>query len=107
MITLHATVGATALVIILAISLIGIYHPRINDGLVGRVLYMAIALLCVGGLAHIAQGTIPRSLVSWLLLMMAGIMAREILRERYGAIVRSRWALCVKTMRAKNAKHQR
>lgn len=103
MITLHATIGAIALVIILLLSLLGIYHPRINDGLVGRFLYMAIALLCMGGLAHIASDTVPRSLVSWLLLMMAGIMARELVRERYGAILRSRWAIFVKTMRAKNA----
>lgn len=106
MMVFHTVIGASALLVILSLSLFGIYHPRINDGLIGRALYMVTAILCLGGLAHIQHDTIPRSILSWLLLMMACIMARELARERYGNIARSRWAMFVKAMRAKhNAKH--
>lgn len=105
--TFHATVWAFAFLSMLFLSIYGIYHPRVNDGLIGRALYMCIAILCIGGLAHIDSAVVPRNIVSGLILSMAALLAREVVRERYGQVARSHWFMMVKDSRAKNAKVKR
>ncbi len=47
---LNTPLGVICLVVLGVVSLINIYAHWIEDGLVGRLLYMALALTCAAGL---------------------------------------------------------
>lgn len=93
--------GAVALVIIFLSALFGIYSPRVRDGVLGRLLYMAIAVVCLGGIIHIVQDTVPKHVLTTLLLCVAGLMVRDVFRVQYWKGIKARGIIAIKCAKAK------
>ncbi|HBI0435737.1 TPA: hypothetical protein KYJ64_004587 [Salmonella enterica subsp. enterica serovar Dublin] len=68
---LNSQIGAICLVAIIATSLINIYAHWIEDGLFGRLLYMAAAMTATSGLAHLVTGAIPPYIITTLIAILA------------------------------------
>lgn len=73
---INSPIGVVCLLVILVTALINIYAHWIEDGLVGRMLYMAAVLTCAAGLWHYADNTIPEHLTTTLLSLLAAIFLR-------------------------------
>ncbi|MFT0831669.1 hypothetical protein [Salmonella enterica] len=67
---LNSQIGAICLVAIIATSLINIYAHWIEDGLFGRLLYMASAMTATSGLAHLITGAIPPYIITTLIAIL-------------------------------------
>lgn len=68
---LNSPLGITCLVIISVTSLFNIYAHWLEDGLIGRLLYMATALTCVAGLVRYIDATIPEHIANTLIVLFA------------------------------------
>ena len=75
---LNSPVGVLCLVIMAAISLINIYAHWIEDGFVGRLLYMATVLTCVAGLAKFTNSTVPEHLAATLIVLQTALGVRDV-----------------------------
>lgn len=67
---LNPQIGAICLVAIIATSLINIYAHWIEDGLFGRLLYMASAMTATSGLTHLVTGAIPPYIITTLIAIL-------------------------------------
>ncbi|CCG55233.1 putative holin, class II [Salmonella phage vB_SenS-Ent1] len=67
---LNSQIGAICLAAIIATSLINIYAHWIEDGLFGRLLYMASAMTATSGLAHLVTGAIPPYIITTLIAIL-------------------------------------
>ncbi|ELY3481114.1 hypothetical protein SMX18_003206 [Salmonella enterica subsp. enterica serovar Dublin] len=67
---LNSQIGAICLLAIIATSLINIYAHWIEDGLFGRLLYMASAMTATSGLAHLVTGAIPPYIITTLIAIL-------------------------------------
>lgn len=88
---IHTTLGIIALTAILACSLWAIFSPRIPDGLMGRLLYMANVLVCIAGFSHVLNDTFPKNIAVSLIVIMALHMVRDIIVAHYKAPVSMWW----------------
>ena len=89
---LNSPVGVLCLVIMTVVSLINIYSHWIQDGFVGRLLYMATALTCVASLAKFTNGTVPEHLAATLIVLQKALGVRElchrfVLRLKYSRTI--------------------
>uniref|UniRef100_A0AB39C5D2 Holin class I n=1 Tax=Salmonella phage vB_SE130_2P TaxID=3236707 RepID=A0AB39C5D2_9VIRU len=75
---LNSSIGIICLVAIIVTSLINIYADWIEDGLFGRLLYMASAVTAAGGLAHLFTGAIPPFIITTLVAIFALKSVRHI-----------------------------
>lgn len=75
---LNSPVGVLCLTIMAAISLINIYAHWIEDGFVGRLLYMATVLTCVAGLAKFTNSTVPEHLAATLIVLQTALGVRDV-----------------------------
>ncbi|AAW51229.1 holin [Salmonella phage SS3e] len=75
---LNSSIGIICLVAIIATSLINIYADWVEDGLFGRLLYMASVVTAAGGLAHLFTGAIPPSIITTLVAIFALKSVRHI-----------------------------
>lgn len=75
---LNSPVGVMCLVIMTVVSLINIYSHWIQDGFVGRLLYMATALTCVAGLAKFTNSSVPEHLAVTLIVLQTAIGVRDV-----------------------------
>ena len=75
---LNSPVGVMCLVIMTVVSLINIYSHWIEDGFVGRLLYMATVLTCVAGLAKFTNSTVPEHLVTTLIVLQTALGVRDV-----------------------------
>lgn len=75
---LNSPVGVLCLIIMAAISLINIYAHWIEDGFVGRLLYMATVLTCVAGLAKFTNSTVPEHLAATLIVLQTALGVRDV-----------------------------
>ena len=92
---LNSPVGVLCLVIITAVSLINIYSHWIEDGFVGRLLYMATVLTCVAGLAKFTNSTVPEHLAATLIVLQTALGVRDVchrfvLRLKYRRIIHAK-----------------
>ena len=75
---LNSPVGVLCLVIMTVVSLINIYSHWIEDGFVGRLLYMATVLTCVAGLAKFTNSTMPEHLAATLIVLQTALGVRDV-----------------------------
>lgn len=75
---LNSPVGVLCLVIMTVVSLINIYSHWIEDGFVGRLLYMATVLTCVAGLAKFTNSTVPEHLAATLIVLQTALGVRDV-----------------------------
>ena len=85
------------LVVIGITSLINIYAHWIEDGFVGRLLYMATALTCVASLAKFTNSTVPEHLAATLIVLQTALGVRDVCH---------RFVLRLKYRRTIHAKHK-
>ena len=94
---LNSPVGVLCLVIMTVVSLINIYSHWIEDGFVGRLLYMATVLTCVAGLAKFTNSTMPEHLAATLIVLQTALGVRDVCH---------RFVLRLKYRRTIHAKHK-
>lgn len=75
---LNSPVGMLCLILIATVSLINIYARWIEDGFVGRLLYMATVLTCVAGLAKFTNSSVPEHLVTTLIVLQTALGVRDV-----------------------------
>lgn len=66
---LNTPLGVTCLMVIGATSLFNIYAHWIEDGLFGRLLYMATAITCAAGLVHYTDDAVPYHIATTLIVL--------------------------------------
>lgn len=89
---LNSPAGVLCLILIAAVSLINIYAHWIEDGFVGRLLYMATALTCAAGLAKFTNSSMPEHLAATLIVLQTAMGVRDVchrftLRMKYRRII--------------------
>ena len=94
---LNSPVGVLCLVIMTVVSLINIYSHWIEDGFVGRLLYMATVITCVAGLAKFTNSTVPEHLAATLIVLQTALGVRDVCH---------RLVLSLKYRRTIHAKHK-
>lgn len=94
---LNSPVGMLCLILIATISLINIYAQWIEDGFVGRLLYMATVITCVAGLAKFTNSSVPEHLVTTLIMLQTALGVRDVCH---------RFVLRLKYRRNFHAKHK-
>lgn len=75
---LNTPLGVICLVVLGVVSLINIYAHWIEDGLVGRLLYMALALTCAAGLAKFTNSSVPEHLAATLIVLQTALGVRDV-----------------------------
>ena len=75
---LSSPVGVLCLVIMTVVSLINIYSHWIEDGFVGRLLYMATVVTCVAGLAKFTNSSVPEHLAATLIVLQTALGVRDV-----------------------------
>lgn len=66
---LNSPVGVACLIIIGLVSLINIYAHWVEDGLFGRLLYMATVITCVAGVVRYTDNTVPYHIATTLIFL--------------------------------------
>ena len=94
---LNSPVWVMCLVIMTVVSLINIYSHWIEDGFVGRLLYMATALTCVASLAKFTNSSVPEHLAATLIVLQTALGVRDVCH---------RFVLRLKYRRTIHAKHK-
>lgn len=82
---LNTPLGIICLVVICGVSLINIYAHWIEDGLVGRLLYMTLTLTCAVGLFRHASAGDPEHLTPtiFVIFCLLGIRSLAVKSMRY------------------------
>lgn len=75
---MDACILASGLVVVAAASLVNIYSDRIDDGLLGRLLYMGIVVTCLAGLVKLANGNSLALICPVLLTQFAALSVRDV-----------------------------
>lgn len=75
---LNSPVGVLCLVIMTVVSFINIYSHWIEDGFVGRLLYMATVVTCVAGLAKFTNSSVPEHLAATLIVLQTALGVRDV-----------------------------
>lgn len=75
---LNTPVGIVCLLVIGVTSLINIYAHWIEDGLVGRLLYMAAAMTAGAGLIKFGNTSVPEHFQSTIIALFALSMLRNL-----------------------------
>ncbi|EKO7540755.1 hypothetical protein P0845_004299 [Salmonella enterica] len=75
---LNSPLGVLCLAIMAAVSLINIYAHWIEDGFVGRLLYMATALTCAAGMAKFTNSSMPEHLAATLIVLQTATGVRDV-----------------------------
>lgn len=66
---LNSPVGVACLIIIGLVSLINIYAHWVEDGLFGRLLYMATVITCTAGVVRYTDNTVPYHIATTLIFL--------------------------------------
>jgi hypothetical protein len=69
---------ALGLVVVAAASLVNIYSAHIDDGFVGRLLYMGLVVTCLAGLTKLFTGASLDLICPALLLQFAALSVRDV-----------------------------
>ena len=99
----YNSLGLVGSLLILAYCLVQVFDKRVDDGVVGRLLYLSIATCCIAALIHMVQGVHPPRTVNTLLVFVGLAMCRRmVMLSPWWAHVRSRYTLMVKQAKAHN-----
>lgn len=66
---LNSPLGLMCLVVLGVVSLINIYANWIEDGLFGRLLYMATVITCAAGVIRYTDNTVPYHIATTLIFL--------------------------------------
>ncbi len=105
---IHLTVfynglGLLGSLLILSYCIVQVFDTRINDGFIGRLLYLAIATCCIAALIHVVQVVLPPRTVNTLLVFVGAAMVRRmVLASSTWARIRARYFIMVKQAKAQN-----
>lgn len=75
---LNSPPGVLCLIVLGVVSLINIYAHWIEDGLFGRLLYMAMVLTCIAGLIRFTDSSVPQHIASTILVLFALMSVRNL-----------------------------
>lgn len=75
---LNTPLGVICLVVLGVVSLINIYAHWIEDGLVGRLLYMALALTCAAGLVRWTHSYVTTAVGVSLIVIFTLLVLRNV-----------------------------
>lgn len=99
----YNSLGLVGSLLILFYCLVQVFDKHIDDGVLGRMLYLAIATCCIAALIHMVQGVHPPRTVNTLLVFLGLAMVRRmVIQSPWWAGVRSRYTLMVKRAKAHN-----
>lgn len=99
----YNTLGLTGSLLILFYCLVQVFDTRIDDGLLGRVLYLGISTCCIAAIIHMVQGVHPPRTVNTLLVFIGVTMVRRmVLSSGAWQRFRSWYTLQVKQAKAHN-----
>ncbi len=80
-----------------------VFDKRVNDGVIGRVLYLSICTCCLAALIHMVQGVHPPRTVNTLLAFVGCAMVRRmVLATGTWGRLRAKWFIMVKHAKAHN-----
>lgn len=95
--------GLLGSLLILSYCVVQVFDTRINDGFIGRLLYLAIATCCIAAIIHMVQGGHPPRTVNTLLAFVGAAMIRRlVLSSAMWLKLRAWWFIKVKEARAHN-----
>lgn len=75
---MDAPILASGLVVVAAASLVNIYSNRIDDGIIGRLLYMGLVVTCLAGLMKLFHGASLELIGNALLVQFAALSVRDV-----------------------------
>lgn len=75
---LNSPLGAVCMLVLGSASLINIYAHWIDDGLVGRLLYMGLALTCFSGLLTFTDPTVPVHILHTIVIIFTLLCVRNV-----------------------------
>ncbi len=100
--------GIISVTLILFYCLVQIFDKRINEGVLGCVVYMVIATSCLAWLFHMFQGTFPHRTTTTMITGIAVLMTRRlVLMSPWWARFKAAWFIEAKAARAKNANRRK
>lgn len=100
--------GLLGSLLILSYCVVQVFDSRINDGFIGRLLYLAIATCCIAAVIHMVQGVHPPRTVNTLLVFVGAAMVRRmVISSATWGRIRARYMLMVKHAKAHNRSKQR
>ncbi len=99
----YNSLGLIGSLLILFYCMVQVFDSRIDDGVIGRVLYLAISTCCIAALIHMVQGVHPPRTVNTLLIFVGVAMVRRmVLASASWQRFRSWYILQVKQAKAHN-----
>lgn len=99
----YNTLGLVGALMILCYSVVQVFDSRIDDGLFGRLIYLAIATSCIAAVIHMVQGIHPPRTVNTVLAFVGIAMVRRmVIMTPTWARWRANWFIMVKHARAHN-----
>lgn len=99
----YNSLGLIGSMLILWYCMVQVFDTRIDDGLLGRLLYLSIATCCIAAVIHMVQGVHPPRTVNTLLVFVGAAMVRRmVLASPAWARLRGRYAMMVKRAKAHN-----
>ena len=95
--------GLLGSLLILSYCVVQVFDTRINDGFIGRLIYLAIATCCIAATIHMVQGVhMPRTVNTLLAFIGAAMIRRLVLGSAIWLRLRAWWFIKVKEARAHN-----
>lgn len=99
----YNTLGLVGVLMILFYCLMQVFDHRIDDGLLGRALYLSISTCCIAAVIHMVQGVHPPRTVNTLLVFVGIAMLRKMfVSSPAWARIRSKYSIMVKEAKAYN-----
>lgn len=99
----YNSLGLIGSMMILWYCMVQVFDNRIDDGLLGRLLYLSIATCCIAALIHMVQGVHPPRTVNTLLVFVGAAMVRRMILASPGwSRFRLRYTMMVKRAKAHN-----
>ncbi|NEK84053.1 MAG: hypothetical protein G3W58_22970 [Pantoea ananatis] len=96
-----------SLSVIMFFCLWSIFSDRVNDGLLGRVLFSVAAFACFAGLYHMAQGTYPQRTTITVFACLAMLSARRMIIYYFWDTVRRKYYFELRRLRSQRKANER
>lgn len=99
----YNSLGLIGSLLILVYCLVQVFDNRVQDGMLGRLLYLSISTCCIAALIHMVQGVHPPRTVNTMLAFLGAAMIRRmVLSTPAWSKLRARWVIIAKQARAHN-----
>lgn len=74
----YNSLGLIGSILILTYCMVQVFDHRIDDGLIGRILYLSISTCCIAAIIHMVQGVHPPRTVNTMLVFIGVTMVRRL-----------------------------